>query len=235
MDPVHRNGGVSKAHYTPLALEGGQFKVARYRDAVCRLCRRENTKLFLKGDRCLSDKCAINKRNFAPGQHGQRRRTKISEYGLQLREKQKVKRSYGLLEKQFRSYFQKAARSKGVTGAELLILLERRLDNVVYRMGFADSRAQARQLVRHGHMRVNGRKVNIPSFLVKQGDIVEPREKSRRVEFLHSNMERLGQKQIPEWVRVDASDMRGVVQGLPKREDVTMTFQEQLIVELYSK
>ncbi len=133
------------------------------------------------------------------------------------------------------AYFQKAARSKGVTGAELLILLERRLDNVMYRMGFADSRAQARQLVRHGHMRVNGRKVNIPSFLVKQGDIVEPREKSRRVEFLHSNMERLGQKQIPEWVRVDASDMRGVVQGLPKREDVTMTFQEQLIVELYSK
>lgn len=209
--------------------------MARYRDSVCRLCRRENMKLFLKGDRCLSDKCAINKRNYAPGQHGQRRRTKLSEYGLQLREKQKVKRTYGLLEKQFRSYFQKASRSKGVTGTELLVLLERRLDNVVYRMGFADSRAQARQLVRHGHMRVNGRKVNIPSFLVKQGDIVEPRDKSRNIDLLQSSMERLGQKQIPEWVHVDASDMRGVVQVLPKREDITMTFQEQLIVELYSK
>ena len=209
--------------------------MARYSDAVCRLCRRENTKLFLKGDRCLSDKCAINKRNYAPGQHGQRRRTKLSEYGLQLREKQKVKRTYGLLEKQFRSYFQKAARTKGVTGSELLILLERRLDNVVYRMGFADSRSQARQLVRHGHMRVNGRKVNIPSFLIKQGDVVEPREKSRNTDVIRDNMEHLGQKQIPEWLHVDAHDMRGVVQVLPTREDITMPFQEQLIVELYSK
>jgi small subunit ribosomal protein S4 len=209
--------------------------VARYSDAVCRLCRRENTKLFLKGDRCLSDKCAINKRNYAPGQHGQRRRTKLSEYGLQLREKQKVKRTYGLLEKQFRSYFQKAARTKGVTGSELLILLERRLDNVVYRMGFADSRSQARQLVRHGHMRVNGRKVNIPSFLIKQGDVVEPREKSRNTDIIRDRMEHLGQKQIPEWLHVDAHDMRGVVQVLPTREDITMPFQEQLIVELYSK
>ncbi len=209
--------------------------MARYSDAVCRLCRRENTKLFLKGDRCLSDKCAINKRNYAPGLHGQRRRTKLSEYGLQLREKQKVKRTYGLLESQFRGYFKKAARSKGITGSELLILLERRLDNVVYRMGFADSRAQARQLVRHGHMRVNGRKVNIPSFLVKQGDMVEAREKSRNMELLRSNVEHLGQKQIPEWLHVEASDMRGVVQVLPTREDITMPFQEQLIVELYSK
>jgi small subunit ribosomal protein S4 len=209
--------------------------VARYSDAVCRLCRRENTKLFLKGDRCLSDKCAINKRNYAPGQHGQRRRTKLSEYGLQLREKQKVKRTYGLLEKQFRSYFQKAARTKGVTGSELLILLERRLDNVVYRMGFADSRSQARQLVRHGHMRVNGRKVNIPSFLIKPGDVVEPREKSRNTDIIRDSMEHLGQKQIPEWLHVDAHDMRGVVQVLPTREDITMPFQEQLIVELYSK
>lgn len=209
--------------------------MARYSDAVCRLCRRENTKLFLKGDRCLSDKCAINKRNYAPGQHGQRRRTKLSEYGLQLREKQKVKRTYGLLEKQFRSYFQKAARTKGVTGSELLILLERRLDNVVYRMGFADSRSQARQLVRHGHMRVNGRKVNIPSFLIKQGDVVEPREKSRNTDIIRDSMEHLGQKQIPEWLHVDAHDMRGVVQVLPTREDITMPFQEQLIVELYSK
>jgi small subunit ribosomal protein S4 len=199
------------------------------------LCRRENTKLFLKGDRCLSDKCAINKRNYAPGQHGQRRRTKLSEYGLQLREKQKVKRTYGLMEKQFRSYFYKAARTKGVTGSELLVLLERRLDNVVYRMGFADSRSQARQLVRHGHMRVNGRKVNIPSFLIKQGDVVEPREKSRNTDIIRDSMEHLGQKQIPKWLHVDPNDMRGVVQVLPRREDITMPFQEQLIVELYSK
>jgi small subunit ribosomal protein S4 len=199
------------------------------------LCRRENVKLFLKGDRCLSDKCAINKRNYAPGLHGQRRRTKLSEYGLQLREKQKVKRTYGLMESQFRSYFQKAARAQGVTGINLLVLLERRLDNVVYRMGFADSRAQARQLVRHGHMRVNGRKVNIPSFLIKQGDAVEPREKSRDLDVIRGNMEHIGQKQIPEWLHVDATAMRGVVQTLPSRDDITMPIQEQLIVELYSK
>jgi small subunit ribosomal protein S4 len=192
-------------------------------------------KLFLKGDRCLSDKCAINKRNYAPGQHGQRRRTKLSEYGLQLREKQKVKRSYGLLESQFRRYFQRAARSKGVTGTELLILLERRLDNVVYRMGFADSRNQARQLVRHGHIRVNGRKVNIPSFLVKQGDVVEPRDQSRNLDLLRAAMERHGQRHIPAWIHVDAADMRGTVQALPQRDDITMPFHEQLIVELYSK
>jgi small subunit ribosomal protein S4 len=209
--------------------------VARYVDAVCRLCRRENVKLFLKGDRCLSDKCAINKRNYAPGLHGQRRRTKLSEYGLQLREKQKVKRTYGLMESQFRSYFQKAARTQGVTGINLLVLLERRLDNVVYRMGFADSRAQARQLVRHGHMRVNGRRVNIPSFLIKQGDAVEPREKSRNLDVIRGNMEHIGQKQIPEWLHVDATAMRGVVQTLPSRDDITMPIQEQLIVELYSK
>jgi small subunit ribosomal protein S4 len=209
--------------------------VARDVDAVCRLCRRENVKLFLKGDRCLSDKCAINKRNYAPGLHGQRRRTKLSEYGLQLREKQKVKRTYGLMESQFRSYFQKAARTQGVTGINLLVLLERRLDNVVYRMGFADSRAQARQLVRHGHMRVNGRRVNIPSFLIKQGDAVEPREKSRNLDVIRGNMEHIGQKQIPEWLHVDATAMRGVVQTLPSRDDITMPIQEQLIVELYSK
>lgn len=209
--------------------------MARYRDAVCRLCRRENMKLYLKGERCLSDKCAVNKRNYAPGQHGQQRRTKLSEFGLQLREKQKVKRTYGLQETQFRNYFQKASRSKGVTGAELLVLLERRLDNVVYRMGFADSRAQARQLVRHGHIRVNGRKVNVPSFLVKQGDVVEPREKSRNVELLRDAMERLSQKHLPEWIHIDASQMRGIVQSLPTRNDITMPFHEQLIVELYSK
>jgi small subunit ribosomal protein S4 len=199
------------------------------------LCRRENIKLYLKGDRCLSDKCAINKRNYAPGLHGQRRRTKLSEYGLQLREKQKVKRFYGLLESQFRSYFHKAARSKGVTGSELLVRLERRFDNVVFQMGFADSRAQARQLVRHGHLRINGRKVNIPSFLVKQGDVIDLRDKSRQMDLLRGNMERLGQRQIPEWLHVDATAMRGVIQTLPRREDITMPFQEQLIVELYSK
>jgi small subunit ribosomal protein S4 len=208
--------------------------VARYTDAVCRLCRRENMKLYLKGERCLSDKCAINKRNYAPGQHGQRR-AKLSEYGLQLREKQKVKRTYGVLESQFRRYFQKAAHSKEVTGSELLVLLERRLDNVVYLMGFADSRAQARQLVHHGHFQVNGRRVNIPSFLIKQGDIVEPREKSRELDIVRNAIERLNQKQIPAWIHVDAENMRGVVQTLPKRHDLTMPFHEQLIVELYSK
>ena len=208
--------------------------MARYTDAVCRLCRREGMKLFLKGERCLSDKCAISKRNYAPGQHGQRR-TKLSEYGLQLREKQKVKRTYGVLESQFRRYFQKAAHSKEVTGSELLVLLERRLDNVVYVMGFADSRAQARQLVYHGHIRVNGRRVDIPSFLIKQGDIVEPREKSRELDMVRSAIERLNQKQIPAWIHVDPENMRGVVQALPKRHDLTMPFHEQLIVELYSK
>jgi small subunit ribosomal protein S4 len=197
--------------------------VARYTNAVCRLCRREGMKLFLKGERCLSDKCAISKRNYAPGQHGQRR-TKLSEYGLQLREKQKVKRTYGVLESQFRRYFQKAASSKEVTGSELLVLLERRLDNVVYLMGFADSRAQARQLVYHGHIRVNGRRVDIPSFLIKQGDIVEPREKSRELDMVRSAMERLSQKQIPAWIHVDSENMRGVVQALPKRHDLTMPF-----------
>ncbi len=234
MARVHLSGAVSKGQEY-LRWKEDISKVARYVDAVCRLCRRENVKLFLKGDRCLSDKCAINKRNYAPGLHGQRRRTKLSEYGLQLREKQKVKRTYGLMESQFRSYFQKAARAQGVTGINLLVLLERRLDNVVYRMGFADSRAQARQLVRHGHMRVNGRKVNIPSFLIKQGDAVEPREKSRNMDVIRGNMEHIAQKQIPEWLHVDATAMRGVVQTLPSREDITMPIQEQLIVELYSK
>jgi small subunit ribosomal protein S4 len=192
-------------------------------------------KLFLKGERCLTDKCAINKRNYAPGQHGQQRRAKLSEYGLQLREKQKVKRTYSLQETQFRSFFQKAARTKGVTGSQLLILLERRLDNVVYRMGFADSRAQARQLVRHGHLQVNGRRVDIPSFLVKSGDVVTPGNKSQSLEHFRGAMERLSQKHIPEWIHVDAEQMRGMVQTLPTRDDVDMPFHEQLIVELYSK
>ncbi len=208
--------------------------MARYTDAVCRLCRRENMKLFLKGERCLSDKCAINKRNYAPGQHGQRR-TKLSEYGLQLREKQKVKRTYGVLESQFRRYFQKAARSKEVTGSELLVFLERRLDNVVYLMGFAESRAQARQLVHHGHVRVNSRRVDIPSFLIKRGDVIEPSPKSRELEMVRNSIGRLGQKQIPAWIHVDSETMRGTIQALPQRQDLAIPFHEQLIVELYSK
>lgn len=208
--------------------------MARYTDAVCRLCRRENMKLYLKGERCFSDKCAVNKRNYAPGQHGQRR-TKLSEYGLQLREKQKVKRTYGVLESQFRRYFQRAARSKEVTGSELLVLLERRLDNVVYLMGFAESRAQARQLVHHGHLQVNSRRVDIPSFLIKTGDVVEPSTKGRELEVLRNAMERLAQKQVPAWLHVDVTQMRGTVQALPKRQDLTVSFHEQLIVELYSK
>ena len=231
---VRPSGGVSRVEITYSHVRKDKFNVARYTDAVCRLCRRENMKLYLKGERCLSDKCAINKRNYAPGQHGQRR-AKLSEYGLQLREKQKVKRTYGVLELQFRRYFQKAARSKEVTGSELLVLLERRLDNVVYLMGFADSRAQARQLIQHGHIRVNGRRVNIPSFLIKQGDSVEPRERSRNLDVVRSIGERLNQKQMPAWIHVDAENMRGVVQALPKRHDLTMPFHEQLIVELYSK
>ena len=234
MARVRPSDVVSSLEVTYLHVRKDRFNVARYTDAVCRLCRRENMKLFLKGERCLSDKCAINKRNYAPGQHGQRR-AKLSEYGLQLREKQKVKRTYGVLELQFRRYFQKAARSKEVTGSELLVLLERRLDNVVYLMGFADSRAQARQLIRHGHIRVNGRRVNIPSFLIKQGDSVEPRERSRNLDVVRSLVERLNQKQIPAWLYVDTEQMRGVVQALPKRHDLTMPFHEQLIVELYSK
>ena len=196
--PIPHNGPRPPKRRRVLEKREVRTNVARYTDAVCRLCRRENMKLYLKGDRCLSDKCAINRRNYVPGQHGQRR-TKLSEYGLQLREKQKVKRTYGVLESQFRRYFARASRSKEVTGSELLILLERRLDNVLYVMGFAGSRAQARQLVRHGHFRVNGRKTNIPSFLVKQGDVVEPREKSRELEVLRSGMQRYSQRQIPEW------------------------------------
>jgi len=208
--------------------------VARYRGAVCRLCRREGMKLYLKGDRCYSDKCAVERRNYPPGQHGQRR-PKFSNYGEQLREKQKVKRIYGVLEKQFRRYFEMADRQKGITGVNLLILLERRLDNMVFRLGFASSRNEARQLVRHNHFRVNGRKVNIPSYLVKPGDVIELREKSRKIQRIQDSLEAVVRRGVPSWLELDKDRFRGRVLALPTREDLTMPIREQLIVELYSK
>ncbi|NOQ96261.1 MAG: 30S ribosomal protein S4 [Desulfobacterales bacterium] len=209
--------------------------MARYSEAACRLCRRENVKLFLKGDRCYTDKCAFERRSYPPGQHGQRRGRKISDYGIQLREKQKVKRIYGVLEKQFRKYYTRADRQKGITGTNLLILLERRLDNIVYRMGFASSRNQARQLVRHNHFTVNGRKVNIPSYQVKIGDVIEVREKSRKSPFILEAMETVVRREMPSWLEVDGSNFRGIVKEFPNREELTMPINEQLIVELYSK
>ncbi len=208
--------------------------MARYRGAVCRLCRREGMKLYLKGDRCYSDKCAVERRNYPPGQHGQRR-PKFSNYGEQLREKQKVKRIYGVLEKQFRRYFEMADRQKGITGVNLLILLERRLDNMVFRLGFASSRNEARQLVRHNHFRVNGRKVNIPSYLVKPGDVIELREKSRKIQRIQDSLEAVVRRGVPSWLELDKDRFRGRVLALPTREDLTMPIREQLIVELYSK
>ncbi|TET54008.1 MAG: 30S ribosomal protein S4 [Desulfobacteraceae bacterium] len=209
--------------------------MARYSEAACRLCRRENLKLFLKGDRCYTDKCAFERRSYPPGQHGQRRGRKISDYGIQLREKQKVKRIYGVLEKQFRKYYTRADRQKGITGTNLLILLERRLDNIVYRMGFASSRNQARQVVRHNHFTVNGRKVNIPSYQVKIGDVIEVREKSRKSPFILEAMETVVRREMPSWLEVDGSNFRGIVKEFPNREVLTMPINEQLIVELYSK
>ncbi len=208
--------------------------MGRYIGAVCRLCRREGSQLFLKGERCFKDKCAIKRRNYAPGQHG-RRRIKLQGYGLQLREKQKVKRIYGVLERQFRLYFHKAAAGKGVTGEELLSILESRLDNVVYRLGFAASRSQARQFVNHGHFMVNGRKVDIASFQVRAGDLLELREKSRKNQIIEGNLGTAAGRGIPAWLELDAAKFAGKVVALPKREDITMPIQENLIVELYSK
>ncbi|MEE8415914.1 MAG: 30S ribosomal protein S4 [Desulfobacterales bacterium] len=209
--------------------------MARYTDSVCRLCRRENLKLFLKGDRCYSDKCAFDRRGYPPGQHGQRRGRKTSDYGIQLREKQKVKRMYGLSEKQFHLFFEKADRKKGITGTNLLVFLERRLDNVVYRLGFVNSRAQGRQLVRHRHFFVNGKKVNIPSYLIKIGDVVEVREKSRKVKTIEDSLDAVVRRGVPQWLELEKKDLKGIVKGFPIREDLTMPIQEQLIVELYSK
>ncbi len=209
--------------------------MARYTGAVCRLCRREGIKLFLKGPKCFSEKCPIEKRNFAPGQHGKDRRPKVVGYGLQLREKQKAKRIYFTLEKQFRNYFEKAARQQGVTGEVLLQQLERRLDNVVFRMGLAISRRQARQLVRHGHVAVNGRKVNIPSFQVNVGDAVEVREKSRKITTLEMARDFASHQPLAAWLEVDRENYKGRVTALPKRQDIQLPVNEQLIVELYSK
>jgi small subunit ribosomal protein S4 len=209
--------------------------LARYREAVCRLCRREGMELYLKGDRCFTEKCAIKRRGYPPGQHGQRRMKKHSDYGVQLREKQKARRIYGLLEKQFRNYFEKADRMKGKTGDNLLILLERRLDNVVYKLGFAVTRRESRQLVRHGHFLVKGRRVNIPSFLVRPGDVVELREKSRKIPSINDALDAVVRKGIPPWLELDREQFRGNVKTVPSRADITEPIQEQLIVELYSK
>ena len=209
--------------------------MARYKDAVCRLCRREGMKLFLKGPKCFTDKCPIEKLNFAPGQHGKDRKAKVVGYGLQLREKQKAKRIYFTQEGQFRNYFEKAARSKGVTGELLLQQLERRLDTVVFRIGLGVSRRQARQLVRHGHVNVNGRKVNIPSFQVSVGDEIVIREASRKLAILEQAKEFAAHGNSPTWLEIDRDNYKGRVLALPKREDIQLPVNEQLIVELYSK
>jgi small subunit ribosomal protein S4 len=208
--------------------------LARYTESVCRLCRRENLKLFLKGERCYTDKCAIERRNYPPGQHGQGRQ-KFSEYSIQLREKQKVKRMYGLLEKQFRRTFAEASRTKGITGETLLVLLERRLDNVAYRLGFASSRAEARTLVRHGHILINGKKVNIPSYTVRVGDMVSVKEPSRQLGRVQAAVEGAQRRGIPDWAEVDRESCSGRIKILPSRNDLTMPINEKLIVELYSK
>jgi small subunit ribosomal protein S4 len=208
--------------------------LARYIESACRLCRRENLKLFLKGERCYSDKCAFERRSYPPGQHGQGR-VKFSNYGIQLREKQKVKRMYGLVEKQFRNFFVKAERMKGITGINLLLLLERRLDNLVYRLGFANSRSEARQMVRHSHFLVQGKKVSIPSYLVKLGQVIELREKSRKIARISESLEGVARRGIPSWLELEKEQFRGRLVSLPSREELTMPIKEQLIVELYSK
>jgi len=208
--------------------------VARYTGPSCRLCRREGSKLFLKGDRCYSDKCAFERRSYAPGQHGQGR-IKVSDYGIRLREKQRVRRIYGVKESQFRRYFYEADRQKGVTGTNLLRLLEKRLDNVIYRLGFADSRNQARQLVKHGHFLVNGRRVDIPSFLVKVGDVITVRERSKDLGAITQALEAVARRGVPEWLELDAENRKGTVKSEPERSHITLPIQEQLIVEFYSK
>ena len=209
--------------------------MARYTGPVCRLCRRERMKLFLKGERCFKEKCAIERRGYPPGQHGQRRGRRAVGYGLQLREKQKVKRIYGVLENQFRRYFEMADRTRGITGETLLQLLERRLDNVIYRLGLATSRAQARQLVRHGHFTVNGRRVDIPSYSVKAGDTIGVQARSTENPTIQHALEEVKGRGVPEWLSFDAGSMSGKIASLPTREQINLPVQEQLIVELYSK
>jgi small subunit ribosomal protein S4 len=209
--------------------------MARYIGPVCRLCRREDAKLFLKGDRCFSDKCGYERRQYPPGQHGQGRKKRPSDYGQQLREKQKVKRIYRLLEKQFRGYYYKASRMKGVTGENLLVLLERRLDNVTVRCGFSSSHAEARQLVRHGHFTVNGKRINIPSYQVRAGDVVEVRNNSKKIQRIVDALGQVDRVPRPAWFDLDKDAMRGKVTALPTRSDISSDIDEQLIVELYSK
>lgn len=209
--------------------------MARFTGPVCKLCRREGEKLFLKGTRCLSAKCAFDKRSYVPGQHGVTQRAKLSEYGIQLREKQKVKRIYGIMETQFRNYFDRATRQKGISGETLLKLLERRLDNVVYRLGFASSRKGARQLILHRHFKVNGRVVNIPSYLLRPNDVIEVREKSRKLSTIHESMKRIKDDAMLPWLSLDKAKMQGVFIDIPARQDIPINVQENLIVELYSK
>ncbi len=209
--------------------------MARYTGPVCKLCRREGEKLFLKGARCFSAKCAFEKRSYPPGQHGLSRRGKLSEYGIQLREKQKVKRIYGVLEKQFKNYYVKAAQQKGVTGENLLKLLESRLDNVIYRLGFAPSRKAARQMILHKHFTVNGRVVNVPSFLMRPGDVVAVRDKSKKMGIIHETLRRVKDENLVPWLRLDKAKLEGEFLEFPNREDIPIDVQESLIVELYSK
>lgn len=210
--------------------------MARYTGAVCKLCRRERQKLFLKGTKCYTEKCPVERRNFPPGQHGNNaRRAKVSEYGLQLREKQKIKRQYRLLEKQFRLTFEKANRQRGITGENLVKLLESRLDNVVYRLGFGSSRSAARQLVLHRHITVNGKSVNIPSYIVRAGDLVQVRERSRKLDTIHESLRKVTERQIPGWLQLDKASMKGTFLNVPERADVPLNASEQLVVELYSK
>lgn len=208
--------------------------MARYTDSVCKLCRRERQKLFLKGQKCYTEKCPIEKRNYPPGQHGVSRRSKISEYGIQLREKQKIKRIYGILETQFRNYFEKALKQKGKTGENLIKLLERRLDNVVYRIGFASSRKQARQLIKHGHILVNNKPVDIPSYLLKAGDSVQVRDKSKKLDLIHNSLKRVKDNTY-NWITVDKASLSGTFVQVPERADIPLEANEQLVVELYSK
>ncbi len=208
--------------------------MARYTGSACRICRRENLKIYLKGNRCYTDKCAIDRRNYPPGQHGQRR-AKFSEYGTQLREKQKVKRIYGLLENQFRTLFKRADSQRGITGENLLNLLEKRLDNVIYRSGFLTSRRESRQMVRHNHFLVNGKKVNIPSYLVKAGDVIELKEKSRKIKRVQESLDSVIRRGMPKWLELEKENFKCIIKDEPEREDITMPINEQLIVELYSK
>jgi small subunit ribosomal protein S4 len=208
--------------------------MARYREALCRLCRREGEKLFLKGDRCYMDKCAVERRKYPPGQHGQRRR-KLSDYAIQLRSKQKAKDTYSVLERQFKKYFYMADKMKGITGSNLLQILERRLDNVVFRLGFASNRRQARQLVTHGHFTVNGRRVNIPSYLVRPGEVISPNEACKKFKVIQENMEKVEQRGAISWLEMDAGELKGKVLHLPARDEIDILVEEQLIIELYSK